>query len=295
MTTYSYDAFSDTVASGGSSLPSNTVNPEHAQLTVGDYSNVQSVHMTTDPSNIMTSGRNNGMPVPAADWTDDTVIEYAGMTMRAGEAVMAGVLEKSRDGYRPVSTEGVRQAEQDQKNWEDDTPPIERLDDESETILTDMVDTVAATERHMAMDAMIDGELSDSIVGTVATHMGILPEEARAKMDHVKAAFEEQAIRAVERTGIPDGRAFFEWLSETDPEGYRNAVRTHVMDGTVEQYAEPAFEYLATIDKHDPKAALAAVEAFGHEGHFDSNGNLLIKHDRMGYISWEVFVRGATR
>ena len=306
--TLSWDASTDTVTVGRDSPQASNVDSGGGQLRTADHSNVNAVHLTTDPDNVMASGRNHGLPVSAAAWHEETVIEVNGMTMTAGVAASIGLLAKDANGYRPFGEGGTGvgvdatnpntasgENAEGAEEQDSDTPAIERLNDVAEHIMTDIVQKVPASELHVAMDAMIDGELSDSLIGTVASNMGILPEQARAQADHVKAAFEVQAIKAVERAGVPNGPAFFQWLSEAAPEAYKDAVRQHVMHGTTGHYDGFVTEYLIDLDRHDPQAALSTVEAAGLQGEFDSSGRLLIKHDRLGHVSWETFVRGPAR
>lgn len=190
MTAISWDASTDEVTVGRGSPQATNTDSNDGRLRIAEHSNSNSVHLTADPSNIMTSGRNHGMPALAADWNDDTVIEYNGTTLTAGVAASIGLLTKDANGFRPLGEGGdgaegaaakPNTAADDGEEQDSDTPAIERLDDVAENIMTDMVQKVPATELHVAMDAILDGDLSDSLIGTVASNMGILPDQRALK------------------------------------------------------------------------------------------------------------------
>jgi hypothetical protein len=154
----------------------------------------------------------------------------------------------------PADPAQHREEGQDDGNEEDDIHPdlrVESLDDDAaEGVVAEFADRATQETQTAVIDEMATaGELTEQTAGRVAAEMGLMPEEAEAKMASTRAAFEDQAREAVvDVVGtLVDPQDVLDWLGANDPDRAEQIVKDHIGKRKTSGYREAAQDVLKAL------------------------------------------------
>ena len=182
------------------------------------------------------------------------VVERNGTLYHAGDAPKgfksASDSTAPRGNQEPDASTKTQQQEQQQQNA---APQIERLDEASETAMTEIVSKVPESEARAFSREMIEnGSLSHEGVAKVAQRLGITEEQAGQKAQALHQAYYDQASRSVG----PHADAVWDYARKAAPQALRDAVNEQVTNGTTNGYKALNAKFMASLDTMHPDLLL---------------------------------------
>ncbi|MET0025917.1 MAG: hypothetical protein ABW085_16835 [Sedimenticola sp.] len=248
-----------------------------------------------------------GSAQAGASISADSIVDIGGIQMRVQDAVRAGALAQNPDGsysdnYKapqqqtaqqappkpnnPLRIETPRTQQQDQIQQQvDQIPAKARLQGDAESQFQEFNASLPGEVVQHAMHVMSSGQdLSDTLVGDLASRLHMEPHELRAKIEPIHEAFAIQAGQEIASYGL-DPEAVREWAQENTPDLMKQASFEHFNLRSTDGYNAVAHEYLKQLDKVDPDAILNAELGEGISATIGNRGEILLNTPH-GQMSW---------
>ncbi|CCQ73925.1 hypothetical protein [Magnetospira sp. QH-2] len=264
-----------------------------------------------DPEGRITQARSEGGRRLTGDKiTENDIVSINGgeSTIKAWEAM--GYLQRNHDGsfsmtdkatgmdkLRPKGikpgnpTEAAPETGEAASDDEDtDQPAMEGLDGDTETLITEVANGAQPSDvLSSIMSVAKTGEFNQAAMGRIASSLGQEPEAVMEKANSVRAAFESQAIRTVEKTGLSSDDVFG-WAYEHEPKMMQEAIRQHTNYRHTEGYQPVIQKYVQNLDTINPDMILNAQFGEGVEAFRDDGGRIVLKSEK-GTVPWKTAVR----
>jgi len=202
----------------------------------------------------------SGSMQSVAQMTEDSIVGIAGvgeMTLRS--ALAAGYVQASGSNGNsgapaaPLSPQYAPQDDPQDAVEPEVHPDLVHEDlksDAAEEVVAEFADRATQETQTAVIDEMATaGELTEQTAGRVAAEMGLMPEEAEAKMASTRAAFEDQAREAVRDVvgDLVDVDDIFAYYGQKYPEKAQAIVTRHMKSRQTGGYREMATEILETL------------------------------------------------
>lgn len=228
---------------------------------------------TTDETGILATAKSSsGRPLSGSEITPDSIVSFNGTTMSVKIAQSVGLIKQDANG-RYVSASAAEQEQalngtkpEEAEEREAFTKP------EDEAALTAFAQTVPSNFQHSLVAAVIGGqEIPRSLIEDAAAQMGTPPAAFAQSIQAVFAAFQNQAVEAMQSLGgftdpavIAD---FDQWAEANHRDEVADAIRQQVYARSTKGWKALATKYLNT---HAPTAE--ALRAAGYKTGRAGNG-----------------------
>jgi hypothetical protein len=263
---------------------------------------------TADEGVIGTAHVHNGRPLARSQITPDSIVtvpmpglESGQMEMTAADAERFGFLKWTPAGYENATPDATETAHTpDPETVERDEAEREKrsgvyqpevFDPETEKAYQETIRGIPTSFTDRIAEAWIGGEeIGDQLAKDIAATMpGVEPETVRERVTRAVNMYGDQAYKAVaDRYGV-DAERWFQHVRQVMPKQLDKAMHLQATQRTTKGYDELMREYVANLDKINPKAALA-IKSPGIT--VERRGNDIIVTTQSGQeMLWEQAVR----
>jgi hypothetical protein len=242
-----------------------------------------------------------GVPHAGNDVKLSDLITVKGVTTTVAAARAAGFINRNGAGdwYEVGKVAPAGQTQQQTPQQQPQEPPqgtqeqqqqpaqevIPRLDDASEGILAEYTSKVGNFALHAGLKSVIEtGEIGDALAREAGSKVGLEPEQVKAHVEQVRAAFENQAREHV-------GQPVLEWARERKLGSLKDAARDQAISGSLKGYDALAREYFLNLPTINPHVILSSPDAKSAGVQQDYNGNITILHPTAGRVLWGAAVK----
>ena len=196
-----------------------------------------------------------------------------------------------------TAEEQLQEALQRQQKPEADDSGTDKVPDlapELHEMATNFVQSTDNLTVTSATREIIDtGGLSDQTVTSIATQMGLEPDEVRNRATALNNALLSQARDlTAAHIGTPEAADdVFAWAREHAPSLLRDAIQDHVNNEQSGGYARLARAYLEVLPERNPEMILNSPDAKARDIKRDHNGVITVAIEGAGRVEWRVAVR----
>lgn len=230
---------------------------------------------------------------------DDTILHFPGQgEVTARDARMLGWFTDARSAPpQPsnASTDNPRFFDESQQ------PPKEEVHPDLEVhLLSDLaidkeysalVDSTGGVEQAAAIQQVVEnGEIDPRTLGTLASQLGVEPEQLSSRVAPVLEALKQQALDVMSEGGL-DGNDVVAWAQRNRPDKFQQAQHKQGTMRNTSGYAELRTEYLASLADHNPSAALAADLGNGITQYQNAKGRIMVRIPGMSEMLWETAIK----
>ncbi|MGX5736064.1 hypothetical protein [Bosea thiooxidans] len=241
----------------------------------------------------------SGRPTAAHAATDNDLVSVFGSQTTVATAIQMGILQRHPGSGILVETGMTKEQLVGAKpatRAEDGRPAEPQLDQapalsKSESRFFDVLRAqVPGADRAAAYRAYVEQQpLTDLMVGRIASHLRINPDQAADSLVAAGAALDKQRNRALAGFGIRDLEGFNTWAQQTMPNKVTQARQEHALNGTVAGYRNMAQRYIEQLDKIDTELVLISDYGSGIVPRLKGNGVVLYIPGK-GEVPWSVAV-----
>lgn len=244
-----------------------------------------------------------GRPVQAGD----IVTVPGGMTMEASSAASLGYLTQNPDGTfsaptgKPeaggAATTGTDAPSASNSSGVPSDADAEafRADEATVQSMNEVVKAIGTSTAIATLGSFLDGdgEVSDALLGTIATKLGVGHEEASAKVSSVFAGLEAAVDKRLTAAGVHDLDTYEEWLGSDARrvQQYRDAAQALATSGNTSGFDKLAASFVETLPEHSPEDLDAALSAAGVRTTRGPRGELLLDLPDVGQVSWHAAIK----
>lgn len=165
---------------------------------------------------IATARSQTGTPRAASEIRPHDLVRVDGVEIEAALAERMGYLRKTPWGTYEEVEGGPPKDDADKPKEAPQDAAEAFADGEAEGSLAVLCErTDPGLQVRALLQLTEQGEVARSTLETAANQLGIDPGEVSARLDGVVQAFEAQAVKAVQATGISDADAFFDWARQS--------------------------------------------------------------------------------
>jgi hypothetical protein len=127
-------------------------------------------------------------------------------------------------------------------------------------------------------DLLEGGAVNVSLLGNVASQLGVQPREAAGYIDRITAGFTVQAESTVAKItgGVASAEDIWAWARENDPQALKDAMRSQITARSTAGYKSIAKAFMGQLDSHQPQVVMDAAHAAGLEPTWDSRSRQII-------------------
>ena len=276
--------------------------PEATSMWMPRPPSTNAIHDTAHAENIvdtLTNGAGNRIDPYSAKGGD--FVRVGGMTTTVDVAIQQGLLRRTADGIvpGPVSvqdyTGGKAAPQADDKAPQAPQAPVNPapLSRGAEAVLADLRAKVGATEIAGLMAGLVDGrEMNQFALNTLASNLGVLPDEARAIVDSIADAYADQARRYTASKGVDEGLLplFVDFAQERHQMALRDAGMRQALHGDLSGLDSIIKDFKANLDTLDPASILSAKFGSGITAQI-VNGRLVLNVPGHGQMLYSAAVR----
>lgn len=195
-----------------------------------------------------------------------------------------------------LSPQGLQQAQQDQQRVEQkaaqreaEDNKVEPLDPKSEALMREAVSTPEGQSAtfHFGVDMVHNNfEVTENMVNEFASAQRIEPSEAKARVDHVMAAYHAEAVRAaVRETGAPDHIVAQVLYEARESSEMKETAMAHWQTDRARGYGKFVLRHIASL-ADTPEGAAKVVAANPHRARLASDGSAVVRLDNGQELSW---------
>lgn len=142
-----------------------------------------------------------------------------------------------------------------------------------------------ALVEHALAGRLAEGQEDPGILTKTAQLLGVEPQQASSIIATVRAGFEQQATKAVERLGVTDPEHFWAVAYAEYPKLVQDAVRQQTQNRTTAGYRAVVQAYLSDLARHDPEACFSAKLPAGMSV-VRMGGKVIVRH-LGGTMEWK--------
>ena len=195
-------------------------------------------------------------------------------------AVQQGLIQRNNDGSYTANEGDIIGNDTTPREEAPKAPTGEYMADRGAEQLVDVLarDVQPTDAIGVINDLVETGEVNQNLLGSVASSLGVMPQEAAGYIDRVTAGFTQQAELTVARItgGIASAEDIWAWARENDPQALKDAMRSQITERSTAGYKSIAKAYMGQLDSHQPEVVFNAAQAAGLEPTWDSRSKQVI-------------------
>lgn len=255
----------------------------------------------TPQTDVFTAIRSTrGQPQTVHEATPDSIVTVPGVgEMSLKSALQAGFASRMADGtYVRGGGQGQRQQGQ-QEAPEGQQPKTQHPDLRTEALADDV------EMRRQALSMTLDpgtqlkaisdiaesesGDISEAVLNSLASQVGLEPEQMLAEIAPVREAMQAQALQSIEMLGMP-GQDVVNWAWQHRPDMIKDAIKHHGSKFNTDGYKALAFEWFRTADEHSPEMLVDENSDFGVPVQRLPNGDIVATLPDGSTVPWKSVV-----
>lgn len=204
------------------------------------------------------------------------------MQVQVGVALRAGLLTKTPEGAYKYDEEQIAKDLAPLQEQQVKQPAREFLEDKG---AENLVETIARDVSPMSAIGVInglveDGEVNPSLMGSVASELGVYPARSPGYVQRIVNGFQAQADAdaVVERLtgGLVEAADLYAWARQNDGDGLKEAMRTQITQRSTSGFKALATNYMKGLDKHQPQIVMDAAHKAGLSPRWDASAKVVV-------------------
>ena len=271
-----------------------------AQRAAPSSPSAPAVAPASTPLNLSSARTSTGQRVSdPSQVTGDTIVTFEASPGEFVEATIEtlmsiGAVTRDANGqYIAAAPQAAQEPEQTEQQQTEATKAP--LDEHSEALLRDaFAKAPAQTVGAATSFIQNEGAITDEAVAQFATSMGIEPEAARAKFNHVSAAFTREAVQLGAKAVQCSEEIAMEALTHARTNRaaeLKETAQRHFSEGRAD-YSKFVSSYLENLDQTDPNKILTATPVAGRKVHWDRGNKVVVVTLPNGTeLSWSAAVK----
>jgi len=156
---------------------------------------------------------------------------------------------------------------------------------------SNLVDNTRGVEQHEAISQIVEsGEITERTLGTLASQLGVEPQQLQGRIAPIMKGFEDQA-RSVMGEGGFDSSDVVAFAQQNCPDKLRLAMNKQATLRQTSGYAEIRQDYVESLGEHNPSAALNADLGNGITQYQDAKGQVMVRIPGMSEMLWKTAIK----